>query len=92
MYQETEDESSEGQADIITQLFRQELQLPESLPQRVIDLAEEITKDMEDEYDLVRAIENYLKEEEGYRYSLLEVENTPEGGDYVDHFLFESFI
>lgn len=78
--------------DILSFLFENELQLPPDLPQRVIDLAEELTEDLDNEYDKVRAIEQYLKEDGGYRYSLLEVENTPDGGDYVDHFLFESRI
>lgn len=72
--------------------FEEELHIPTSLPQRVIDLAEEITEGLDNEYDIVRAIESYLKEDGGYRYSLLDVENTPEGGDYVDHFLFESEV
>ncbi|MCC5894456.1 MAG: transglutaminase domain-containing protein [Alkalibacterium sp.] len=72
--------------------FEDELQLPPALPQRVIDLALELTEGLDNEYDKVRAIEHYLKVDGGYRYSLLEVENTPEGGDYVDHFLFDSRI
>lgn len=72
--------------------FENELQLPDSLPQRVIELAEELTANFDNEYDKVRAIESYLKEEGGFRYSLLEVENTPADEDYVDHFLFESKI
>lgn len=77
---------------IIGSWFEDELELPASLPQRVTDLALEITADAETEYEIVRAIENYLKEEGGYRYSLLDVETTPLGGDYVDHFLFESRV
>lgn len=78
--------------EIMAIWFENELQLPPDLPQRIIDLAEELTEDLDSEYEKVRAIEQYLKEDGGYRYSLLEVENTPEGGDYVDHFLFESKI
>lgn len=72
--------------------FENELHLPASLPQRVIDLAHEITEGLTSEYDMVRAVETYLKEDSGYRYSLLDVEQTPAGEDYVDHFLFESEI
>lgn len=78
--------------EFVTHYFADELQLPDTLPQRVIDLAFELTEDLEYEYAKVRAIETFLKEDGGFRYSLLEVENTPEGGDYVDHFLFESQI
>ncbi|MFO8068892.1 MAG: transglutaminase domain-containing protein [Alkalibacterium sp.] len=73
-------------------LFKEELQLPSSLPERVIELAEDITQGLETEYDMVRAIETYLKADSGYRYSLLDVEQTPGNGDYVDHFLFESEV
>lgn len=72
--------------------FEDELQLPSSLPQRVTDLAAEITDGLETEYAMIRAIETYLKQDGGYRYSLIDVENTPENGDYVDHFLFESKV
>lgn len=78
--------------EIIASWFEDELQLPAALPSRVRDLAEEITVGLDTEYDIVRAVETYLKEEGGYRYSLLDVERTPEDGDYVDHFLFESQI
>ncbi|MDZ7835220.1 MAG: transglutaminase-like domain-containing protein [Alkalibacterium sp.] len=74
--------------DLFYQWFEQELQLPTALPQRVTELAEEITAGLETEYDMVRAVESYLKEEGGYRYSLLDSEDTPQGADYVDHFLF----
>lgn len=78
--------------EMMAMWFGPELQLPETLPQRVVDLAHELTDEYENEYDKVRALERYLKEEGGFRYSLLEVENTPDDGDYVDHFLFESKI
>ncbi|MER2063026.1 MAG: transglutaminase-like domain-containing protein, partial [Alkalibacterium sp.] len=51
-----------------------------------------ITFGLKTEYDIVLAIETYLKEDGGYRYSLLDVETTPQDGDYVDHFLFESQV
>ncbi|GEK89777.1 Transglutaminase-like superfamily protein [Alkalibacterium putridalgicola] len=78
--------------EIIASWFEDELQLPAGLPSRVGDLAQEITAGLEDEYEIVRAVETYLKEEGGYRYSLLDVERTPEDSDYVDHFLFESQV
>ncbi|SFC05048.1 Transglutaminase-like superfamily protein [Alkalibacterium subtropicum] len=90
----SEDESVQAMEnnEIIAYWFEDELQLPPSLPSRVYDLAEEITAGLNSEYEIVRAVETYLKEDGGYRYSLLDVERTPEDGDYVDHFLFESQV
>ncbi len=79
-------------ADLFYLWFEDELRLPSTLPQRVIDLAEEITEGLETEYAMIRAIETYLKEDGGYHYSLLDVENTPADGDYVEYFLFESKV
>ncbi len=63
------------------------LDLPPDLPQRVRDLALEITRDAPTTYDKAVAIENYLRE--NYQYDLypppLEF-----GEDGVDKFLFES--
>lgn len=68
------------------------VQLPSSLPQRVRDLAAELTEGLDSEYEMVRAIESYLKSEGNYRYSLRDAELTPDGEDYVDHFLFETLV
>ncbi|NLY80639.1 MAG: transglutaminase domain-containing protein [Lysinibacillus sp.] len=67
------------------------LQLPDTLPQRVIDLAKEIVDGKENDYDKARAIESYFGLN-GFRY---ETEGVPVPGvdqDYVDQFLFESKI
>lgn len=64
-------------------------QLPEELPQRVRDLAEEITADSETVYDKARAIENYF-ERDGFEYSLTDIPVPGEDQDYVDQFLFET--
>jgi len=61
------------------------LQLPETVPQRVIDLALEVVADGETVYGRVRLLERYLR---AYPYSL-EVERPPEGRDVADYFLFE---
>lgn len=89
---EDEDDIPEEELGGVDMWFENELQLPDSLPERVRELAHELTDGLSSEYEKVRAVEQYLKEDGGYRYSLLEVENTPEGDDYVDHFLFESKI
>jgi len=66
------------------------LQLPDSLPQRVRDLAAEQTSGLSNDYDRAKKLEQYLKET--YPYT-----NTPDlsrqsdraNGDIVDAFLFE---
>ena len=62
------------------------LQLPDSLPQRVRDLAATVTADAETPYDKAEAIKEYLTTE--YPYTLA-VEPPPFDADGVDHFLFE---
>ncbi|MFC6464701.1 transglutaminase domain-containing protein [Marinilactibacillus sp. GCM10026970] len=68
------------------------VQLPLDFPQRVRELAQELTEGMNSEYEMVRAIESYLKSEGGYRYSLRDTAQTPSGEDYVEHFLFETKV
>ncbi|AJY76247.1 transglutaminase TgpA family protein [Paenibacillus beijingensis] len=63
------------------------LQLPATVPQRVKDLADQITQDMSNDYDKAKAIEAYLRT--NYSYT-----NTPDlkrknSSDFVDSFLFE---
>lgn len=64
-------------------------QLPESLPQRVKDLAAEITEDEHNRYDKVKAVERYFRDN-GYVYETKDVEVPEEGQDYVDQFIFET--
>ncbi|WP_033541387.1 transglutaminase TgpA family protein [Planococcus sp. CAU13] len=64
-------------------------QLPEELPQRVRDLAAEITQNSETVYDKAQAIENYF-ERNGFEYSLTNIPVPAEDQDYVDQFLFET--
>ena len=64
------------------------VQLPPSLPQRVRDLAEELTKDADNPLDKALAIQNYLRGPD-FTYSK-KIEIPPEGSDGVDHFLFET--
>ena len=59
--------------------------LPDSVPQRVRDLAQEIAGSQTNPYDQARAIEQFLRQ---YPYSL-EVQTPPREVDPVDHFLFE---
>lgn len=65
-------------------------QLPESLPERVRELAISITESEDNQYDKAKAIEAYLGRPE-YTYDKEDVP-VPEGEqDYVDQFLFETF-
>jgi transglutaminase-like putative cysteine protease len=70
--------------------FREEhkkyLQIPNSLPDRVIKLSKDITKDRHSDYDKIYALINYLKS--NYKYSLTPKE-TPHNRDFVDYFLFD---
>ena len=63
------------------------LQLPETLPQRVRDLAAEAAGGAETPYDQAVAVRDYLLA--NYRYEL-GVPHPPEGADGVDFFLFET--
>lgn len=54
--------------------------------QRVMDLAEELTKDKETDYEKVLAIQDYLRDNFPYT---LESHRLPENTDFVDWFLFE---
>lgn len=62
-------------------------QLPNEIPQRVYDLAEQITAGKANDYEKLKAIESYLKN--NYTYSK-KPGNIPKGRDAVDYFLFES--
>ena len=61
------------------------LQLPDTVPQRVFDLAEELAADYDNPYDIAKAIESYVR---GYEYN----DQIPGPGpdqDAADYFLFE---
>ncbi|MEE8390199.1 MAG: transglutaminaseTgpA domain-containing protein [Anaerolineae bacterium] len=60
------------------------LQLPETVPTRVIELAQEVVSEGETVYEQARLLERYLR---GYPYSL-DVEQAPKGWDVADYFLF----
>ena len=61
------------------------LQLPNSLPQRVRQLAADLTKDRPTAYDKAKAIEEYLRT---FPPSY-DIRTVPPGRDAVDHFLFD---
>jgi transglutaminase-like putative cysteine protease len=62
------------------------LQLPDTLPQRVRDLAEELTAEYDNAYDKASALQDYART---LTYND-QVQAPPEGVDPVDYFLFES--
>ena len=67
----------------------QYLQLPPTLPQRVHNMAQEITANQNTAYDKARAIQTYFGRS-GFRYETDNVPVPAEGQDYVDQFLFET--
>ena len=68
------------------------LQLPTSLPQRVKNLANELTNGVDSPIDKVKAVEDHLKTLGNYRYSKIDAQHTPEDRDYVDYFLFDTKV
>jgi transglutaminase-like putative cysteine protease len=65
-------------------------QLPDSLPQRVIDLAFTITRNARNDYEKVKMIEAYLRDPSNFTYTLTDAEFVPFDRDYVDFFLFDT--
>lgn len=61
------------------------LKLPKSIPNRVHQLAREITKNSKNDLEKVIQIREYLSK--NYPYDI-NVSNIPEGVDFVDYFLF----
>lgn len=61
------------------------LQLPDTLPQRVRDLASDIVRESETRYDAVQAVKTYLGQHASYT---LDTRMPPRGTDFVDDFLF----
>jgi transglutaminase-like putative cysteine protease len=64
---------------------RRYLQLPDSLPQRVRQLAKELTEGKANPYDKAKAIETYLRT---YPYDL-NISAPPADQDVADYFLFD---
>ena len=60
--------------------------LPETLPQRVINLAQFVTRESKTPLEKALAIEDYLRQ--NYEYTLNPPE-TPGNTDFVDYFLFD---
>lgn len=79
-----------SQDPVLTEEFLQRYtQLPDSLPQRVKDLALEITKDKTSWYDKAKAVESYFDGPQ-FQYNQRDVAIPKGDEDYVDQFLFET--
>ncbi len=61
-------------------------QIPESIPERVKQLAYKLTRDQNNNYDKAKAIESYLSQ--NYSYTL-KPGKPPKKQDFVDYFLFD---
>ncbi|PLT27518.1 DUF4129 domain-containing transglutaminase family protein [Peribacillus deserti] len=66
-------------------------QLPTTVPQRVKDLASEITAGKDNSFDQAKAIEDYFDREE-FVYDQTNVPYPAENQDYVDQFLFDTKV
>ncbi len=64
--------------------------LPENLPQRVVNLAREITANYSTPYAKAKAIETYLRQNYTYAFAGPNDAPIPDGHNLVDWFLFES--
>ena len=64
-------------------------QLPRSLPERIRNLALEITRNQDNWYDKAKAIENYF-DSPRFVYDKQNIPYPEEQQDYVDQFLFET--
>lgn len=62
------------------------LGLPDTLPERVYELADTIAADADNDYDRMKAFERYLEE---FTYTK-KPPQCPEGQEFTDYFLFES--
>ncbi|WP_010270496.1 transglutaminase TgpA family protein [Paenibacillus senegalensis] len=67
--------------------FADYLQLPDTLPERVRELAREITAEASTPYDQAKALEQYLQF--NYSYTNTPNDNGTDDMDFVDRFLFE---
>jgi transglutaminase-like putative cysteine protease len=66
-------------------------QLPDDLPERVKELAVEITSSQTNRYDKVKAVEGYFSAN-GFAYDTQNVAIPTADEDYVDQFLFDTKI
>ncbi|GBD11763.1 Protein-glutamine gamma-glutamyltransferase [bacterium HR23] len=83
----TEEDLRQAGTDYPSWVTDRYLQLPDTLPTRVRELAEQLTRDAPNPYDKALAVQEYLRA--SYTYSLT-IEAPPFGADGIDYFLFVS--
>ena len=81
----TESQLRSDSADYPPDIRARYLQLPDTVPQRVFDLAEELAASYDNSYDIAKAIETYVR---GYPYND-QIPGPTTGQDAADYFLFE---
>ena len=81
----TEDQLRASSPDYPELIRQKYLSLPETVPDRVSELARELTADQTNPYDKAQALEAYLRT---YPYTL-DVPPPPTDRDIADHFLFD---
>lgn len=74
---------------INSEFYQKYTQLPDNLPPRIQELAEQITDEETNWFDKAKAIEDYFDNPE-FRYDLSDVAVPGLEDDYVDQFLFET--
>ncbi len=75
-------------ADIPAAIFGRYTQLPDTIPQRVLDLADSVTANANTPYEKAKALETFLRQ---YEYTLA-VDAPPADQDVVDFFLFDQQV
>jgi hypothetical protein len=75
----------EASTNYPTAILDRYLQLPDDVPQRVLDLAQEVTAEAPTAYDKALALQTYLRQ---FDYSL-DLEPPSPDQDVVDYFLFD---
>lgn len=73
-------------AEISQKTYDRYIKLPDSVPERVKNLALEITSQATNDYDRAKAIEAYLSQ--NYKYTL-KPGSVTQNSDFVDYFLFD---
>jgi transglutaminase-like putative cysteine protease len=68
-------------------IYASYLNIPDTVPQRVYDLADKLTKNCKTDYEKMKAIEEYLNTNYYYTKSPGKV---PDGKEITDYFLFDS--
>lgn len=80
--------TSEADPEIVRE---RNLQLPETLPDRVRELGQRLTAGKTNRYDQVKAVVDYLRSSR-FRYSTDQIPRPASNQDYVDQFLFETRV